>query len=201
MRTITLFLFLTCICMAVYIYFGEARRADEEMDLGRLRINLNERRQLADSGPPLRDADGALLELDPKDDLGGFVRKSDGPLVLPISVSERRVNLLELYGQRAPAQLREELALLREVFEAECAQAFNLQFELGRFEARILDQALKVDPPLRLNGSPSLVEFRPATDPQTKQQMAEIVILRQSEHAALYELQDTIAWLDARLAD
>lgn len=201
MRTFTLFLFVTCICMAVYIYFAEVDRAQQEIDLGTLRINLEARRQLVESGPPLRDAEGALLELDPKDDLGGFVRKSTGPVVLPISVSERRVDLLELYGQRTRDQLRKELAVLRELYQAERDQAFNLQFELGHFEARLLDQVLQQEPPLRLNGSPTLVEYRETTDPETQEALAEIVILKQADHPGLYELQDTIAWLDARLGD
>jgi hypothetical protein len=201
MRTITLFLFVACICMAVYIFFGDSRNDYDEIDLGKLRISLNAKQELAESGPPLRSENGALLELDPKDDLGGFVRKLTGPIVLPISVSERRIDLLTLYGQRTKEQLREELAVLRKVYETERTLAFDLQFELGRFEARILDQALAQDPPLRLNGSPSLVKSRPGTDPETNEQVAEIVILKQAEHSELYELQDTIAWLDARLGD
>jgi hypothetical protein len=199
MRTLTVLLSLLCLGMAIYIFATpQGGSLDHFVDPANFYTTQGE--ALGDDGPPLRDADGTILPLDPDEDLAGFIRDADKPLVLPVSNSERNIHLIELYGQRTVDQLRMELEVLRAHFETERNRAFALQFSLGHFKTSLLDQALQAKVPPRLNGSPSLTESRSSTDPQTQAEVTSVVTLHQADHAELYELQDTINWLDARVS-
>ena len=85
MRTFTFLLALLCLGMAIYILrTPEPISMDDFVDPAAYYGG----KTIEDPGPPLRDENGALLPLDPADDLAGFVRNTETPFVLPVSVRQ-----------------------------------------------------------------------------------------------------------------
>ncbi len=153
---------------------------------------------LADAVP--RDELGAVIPSDPADDLPGVEPGAASPVVLPERVGEREVHLLELYGQQTVEQLRSERDVLRRRLETELALAFDEAFARGEGHVE-RSGAAPTPPPRTSSGAPLFAETRTATDPRTLESAARRVTLGVDAHPHLYELRDTLEWLDARIGD
>lgn len=153
---------------------------------------------LADAVP--RDELGAVIPSDPADDLPGVRPGAGPPVFLPERVGEREVHLLELYGQQTVEQLRTERDVLRRRLETELALALDEAFERGEGVVERPGDA-PTPPPRTPSGAPLFGETRTATDPQTLESAARRVTLGVDAYPHLYELRDTLEWLDARIGD
>lgn len=144
-----------------------------------------------------RDELGAVIPSDPASDLPGIEPGPDPPVVLPKEVGEREVHLLELYGQQSVEELRAEREVLRQRFETELALALDEAFERGEG----IDEVAGEGPRHTASGDPLLAETRTRTEPATGVTVARRVTLATEDHPHLYELRDTLEWLDARIGD
>ena len=148
-----------------------------------------------------RDESGAVIPSDPADDLAGYPTSEDDPIVLPSAVDERELRLADLYGQHDAEQLRNEREILRSRFRSELELAFDLEHERGNYVTVKPGDLVQSEPRLALDGSPLLSSTRTDTDPATLEIEAHVMTLEQDAYPSLYELRDTIEWLDDRIGD
>ena len=151
--------------------------------------------------PIPRDEHGAVIPSDPADDLAGLVRDEGAPTLIPSEVGERDIYLLDLYGQHTVEQLRNEREVLRSRFESELHFAFEEKFEDGDYRVMKPDDPAPSEPPRALDGSPLLTEMRTFSDPASGATEAHVATLHQDLYPAIYELRDTLEWLDARIGN
>ncbi len=184
---------------ALYLLFGEAGGAGTPAVTAPGRGPADEASardtDLPDAVP--RDELGAVIPSDPALDLPGVEPGPDPPVVLPQEVGEREVHLLDLYGQQSVEELRAEREVLRQRFESELAVALDEAFERGEG----IDEVAGEGPRHTASGAPLLAETRTRTEPATGVTVARRVTLATEDHPHLYELRDTLEWLDARIGD
>ena len=169
---------------ALYVVFGESGPRSGRRAVGHA--------EEVPTGAVPRDDLGAVIPSDPADDLPGVEPGAPAPVILPEEVGEREIHLLELYGQRSDEQLRSEREVLRRRLEAELAVALEEAFD--RPPDAESERAERT-----ASGAPLLSGTRLEVDPVSMQPTERSVILAVDEHPHLYELRDTIEWLDDRI--
>ncbi len=142
---------------------------------------------------PVRDETGAVIESDPADDLGGYVRKSERSVADGLAVGERDLHFLELYGLMPGEQLEREYSLLKERYEQEASDAFDLCLERGEYVLVSGTNAARV--PGRL----SAARLLPGEDAISGDRR--LVVLPPESYGGLYEMARALEWIDERLGN
>jgi hypothetical protein len=142
----------------------------------------------------LRDESGAVVLSDPNDDLAGYVRTRSPDFTRNAPVDERELHLLELYGIQPRRQLVVERSMLLERFQIELAEAFEDSFDSGNYRVLSSDKRPSTSPTAL-----SEVRLAPIESPGTNERR--LATLERVDHPGLYNLRDTLAWLDNRLGD